>query len=148
MLRTRIEDALMEMGVPTNIKGFSYIADAVEILIDKPNVQITKFLYPEIAERYKTTPNRVERSIRHAFEIVRSDKGNFDAVERMIGFMNCTNSASLHSLALKIKREMDGERNKISQDLTVEDIRKIVREEIMEERRKAYERELRYQECI
>lgn len=148
MLRTRIEDVLMEMGVPTNVKGFLYIADAVEILIEKQNVQITNFLYPEIAKKHGTTPSRVERSIRHAFEIARSDKGNFDAVEQMIGFMNCTNSASLHSMALKIKREMYGERNKISYDLTVEDIRKIVREEIREDRRKTYEREFRSQKCI
>ena len=31
--------------------------------------QITKQLYPAIAERYGTTPSRVERAIRHAIEV-------------------------------------------------------------------------------
>lgn len=148
MLRTRIEDALVEMGIPTNIQGFLYIVDAVEILVEKPNAQITKFLYPEIAEKRKTKVNRVERAIRYALEVARSAKGNFDAVERFIGFANCTNSASLHRLALNIKREMEEERSKIPCALTVEDIRKIVREEIREDRRKLYERELRNQTVI
>ncbi len=36
--------------------------------------QITKQLYPEIAQKYHTTPSRVERAIRHAIEVA---WGNF-----------------------------------------------------------------------
>ena len=47
-----------------------------------------------------------------------------------------------------VKREMEEERSKIPCALTMEDIRKIVREEIREDRRKLYERELRNQTVI
>ena len=31
--------------------------------------QVTKLLYPDIANKYGTTPSRVERAIRHAIEV-------------------------------------------------------------------------------
>ena len=45
---------------------------------------ITKLLYPTIAERYQTTPSRVERAIRHAIE-VSWNRGNWDYMEEIFG---------------------------------------------------------------
>ena len=42
-------------------------------------------LYPEIAEKYKTTPSRVERAIRHAIEVAWA-RGQADAVENIFGY--------------------------------------------------------------
>lgn len=106
MNRAKIEDALLSMGVPSGIKGFSYIADAIEIFEERgTNIQITKELYPTVAEKNGTTPSRVERAIRHAFGIVRSRKGNPEVVEKYIGFTNCNNSSSLKQLYMMLKRE-------------------------------------------
>lgn len=106
MSRSKIEDLLLTMGVPAGIKGFNYIADAIEIFDEKgTDISITKELYPTIAKKNNTTPSRAERAIRHAFEVARSPKGNYDVVEKYIGFMNCENSSSLVMLYKRIKQE-------------------------------------------
>lgn len=106
MNREKIEDALLAMGVPAGIKGFTYIADAIEIFDERgTNIQITKELYPSIAKKNNTMPSRVERAIRHAFERVRSYRGNPEVVEKYIGFTNCNNSSSLKQLHMMLKRE-------------------------------------------
>lgn len=103
---TKIEDVLLAMGVSAGIKGFTYIADAMQIFDERgTNISITKELYPAIAEKNGTTPSRVERAIRHTFGIVRSRKGNPEVVEKYIGFTNCNNSSSLKQLYMMMKRE-------------------------------------------
>lgn len=106
MNRAKIEDTLLSMGVPAGIKGFTYIADAIQIFDERgTDIQITKELYPAVAERNSTTPSRAERAIRNAFGIVRSRKGNPEIVEKYIGFTNCNNSSSLKQLYMMLKRE-------------------------------------------
>lgn len=106
MNRAKIEDVLLAMGVPAGILGFNYIVDAIQIFDERgTDIQITKELYPEIAKKNNTTPPRVERAIRHAFEVVRSRKGNPEVVEKYIGFTNCNNSSSLKQLYMMLKRE-------------------------------------------
>lgn len=105
MNRAKIEDTLISMGIPTGIKGFTYIVDAVEIFDERgTNISITKELYHSIAEKNNTTPSRAERAIRHAFEVARS-KGKSEAVNYYIGFTNCNNSSSLKQLCMMLKRE-------------------------------------------
>lgn len=106
MNRAKIEDILLAMGVPAGIKGFNYIADAIEIFDERgTNIRITKELYPAIADRNNTKPSRTERAIRHAFKVARSHKGNSEVVEKYIGFTNCNNSSSLKRLHMILKRE-------------------------------------------
>lgn len=106
MNRAKIEDTLLAMGVPAGIKGFNYIADAIEIFDERGmNISITKELHPAIAKKNNTTPSRAERAIRHAFEVVRSYKGNLEVVEKYIGFTNCNNYSSLKQLHMMLKRE-------------------------------------------
>lgn len=105
MNRAKIEDVLLAMGVPAGIKGFNYIADAIEIFDERgTNIKITKELYLAVAKKNETTPSRVERVIRHAFEVVRY-KGNKEAVNKYIGNVNCNNSSSLKQLRMMLKRE-------------------------------------------
>lgn len=52
--------------------------------------QITKELYPAVAEVYSTTPSRVERAIRHAIEVGFS-RGDLDLIENYFG--NITDSS-------------------------------------------------------
>jgi len=65
------------VGIPPHIKGYRYIATAINIWED--GMSMTKDLYPEVAKRHDTTPSRVERAIRHAIELV-FDR-NFDFVQ-------------------------------------------------------------------
>lgn len=106
MKRTKVEDALLAMGIPAGVKGFIYISDALEIFEERGfEVNFTRKLYPDIADKRKTTPSSVERGIRHAFEIARSCKGNYELVNKYIGFMHNANSHSLKQLYMMLKRE-------------------------------------------
>lgn len=69
-LETEITGMLHEIGVPAHIKGYQYLRCAISLVVEDMSIlnSITKTLYPEIAIRYDTTPNRVERAIRHAIE--------------------------------------------------------------------------------
>lgn len=65
----------------------------------------TTYLYFKVAQQHGTTGQRVERAIRHAFDIVRSCRGDYDVVNHYIGFINCANSPSLSMLTMKIREE-------------------------------------------
>ncbi len=70
-MRNKAINALIEMGMPANIKGFQYIADAMELFEDETwrnGKQAT--LYSWIAKLHNTTASKVERAMRHAFGIV------------------------------------------------------------------------------
>lgn len=65
--RRLIEHELLRMGFKQKYVGFSYIAEAIELLIhEEPNqqLQITRDVYPLVAERYHATKAGVERAIR------------------------------------------------------------------------------------
>lgn len=76
-----ITSILHEMGVPAHIKGYHYIRHAVELVVDDIDLlgAVTKKLYPEVAAEFGSTSSRVERSIRHAIEVV-WDRGNEKAL--------------------------------------------------------------------
>ncbi len=78
-----ITSILHEMGVPAHIKGYHYIRHAVELVVDDIDLlgAVTKKLYPEVAEEFESTSSRVERSIRHAIEVV-WDRGNEEALNK------------------------------------------------------------------
>lgn len=46
---------------------------------------MTKELYPMIAEKFNTTPSRVERAIRHAIELA-WDRGNVELMNKVFGY--------------------------------------------------------------
>lgn len=107
--RNVVEDILLKIGIPANLNGFDYIADAVEILEKDRNTKIT-YLYYEVGRRHETKGSRVERSIRHAFQVARDCKGGlYEDVEHYIGFTNSTNASSLARLLLMAKREVNKE---------------------------------------
>lgn len=70
-MRSKITNLLKQLGIPANIKGYYYLRSAVEIASEDMSLiyQITKRLYPSIADMYDTTWTRVERAIRHAIEV-------------------------------------------------------------------------------
>lgn len=76
-------NALKRLGVPPHIKGYLYLRDAIQIVVDDMRAlgKVTKFIYPTIAEKYDTTPSRVERAIRNAIEIA-FERGNQEELKK------------------------------------------------------------------
>ena len=109
-LQLTITKMLHELGIPSHIKGYSYIREGITLLYDDPKMigNITKKLYPELARRYNTTTSRVERAMRHAIEVgwTRSDwKFTEDLFGQSVDFDKAkpTNSEFLVTLADKLR---------------------------------------------
>ena len=113
-LQMSITKMLHELGVPSHIKGYLYIREGISIVYEKPEVigGITKELYPTIANKYDTTPSRVERAIRHAIE-VSWNRGDWDFMEEVFGHSvdidkaKPTNSEFIVTLADKLRLEKE-----------------------------------------
>ncbi len=111
-IKISLTKLLHELGVPSHIKGYQYIREGIIILYNNPSIigGITKELYPEIADKYKTTVSRVERAIRHAIE-VSWNRGNLDFMDEVFGHSvdydkaKPTNSEFLVTVADKLKLE-------------------------------------------
>ena len=112
-LEALVTNLIHEIGVPAHIKGYQYLREAIMMVVQDIDVinQITKQLYPEIAERYRTTPSRVERAIRHAIEVAWA-RGKNDAVESIFGYTisaskgKPTNSEFIAMIADKLRLEI------------------------------------------
>lgn len=108
----QITQIIHEIGVPAHIKGYHYLREAIGIVFDDVEIlgSITKILYPRIAERYKTTPSRVERAIRHSIEVAWG-RGNMDAIRKVFGYTvsasktKPTNSEFIAMIADKLRME-------------------------------------------
>ena len=70
-LPVEIYDALYQLGLTANYTGFFHIAYAVHLAVQSPQRLrlVTKWLYPDVAAYYNTTPAAVERNIRLAVNI-------------------------------------------------------------------------------
>lgn len=66
--REKVEAVLFKMGMPANVKGFGYIVDGVLLLEEDSKIKTT-YLYFKVAQQHGTTGQRVERAIRHAFDM-------------------------------------------------------------------------------
>ena len=64
--RTAVSNILLTLGVPTKLRGYTYLREAVLEKMRNPNQSITKELYPTVAALCCATPVQVERSIRSA----------------------------------------------------------------------------------
>ena len=112
-LEALVTNMIHEVGVPAHIKGYQYLREAIIMVIKNIDMinQITKQLYPEIAETYHTTPSRVERAIRHAIEVAWW-RGQQATVERIFGYTvsaakgKPTNSEFIAMIADKLRLEL------------------------------------------
>ncbi|MBR4554801.1 MAG: sporulation transcription factor Spo0A [Ruminococcus sp.] len=82
-----VTDIIHQIGVPAHIKGYHYLREAIMSSVnDKEMLEsVTKLLYPAVAKKFKTTPSRVERAIRHAIEIA-WDRGDIDTLNSFFGY--------------------------------------------------------------
>ena len=86
-LEITITDILHQIGVPAHIKGYHYLRDSINMAVRRPEIinAVTKELYPTVADKYETTPSRVERAIRHAIEVA-WDRGDVDVLNSYFGY--------------------------------------------------------------
>lgn len=112
-LESSITDIIHEVGVPAHIKGYQYIREAIVLAVNNMEVinSVTKQLYPTLARKFKTTPSRVERAIRHAIEVA-WERGQIDVNNSMFGNTissskgKPTNSEFIAMIADKLRLEM------------------------------------------
>ncbi|SFJ30609.1 sporulation transcription factor Spo0A [Thermoflavimicrobium dichotomicum] len=98
-LDANITNVIHEIGVPAHIKGYLYLREAITMVYHEVDLlgSITKSLYPRIAEKFNTTPSRVERAIRHAIEVAWS-RGNMDSIRNLFGYtINVTKAKPTNS---------------------------------------------------
>ncbi|URN94244.1 MAG: sporulation transcription factor Spo0A [Candidatus Pristimantibacillus lignocellulolyticus] len=111
-LDANITSIIHEIGVPAHIKGYQYLREAITMVYNNIEIlgSITKTLYPAIAEKFKTTPSRVERAIRHAIEVAWT-RGNIDSISHLFGYTvnisksKPTNSEFIAMVADKLRIE-------------------------------------------
>lgn len=86
LLNKKITNLLHDLGIPSNIKGYQYVKNAILMVYKDPNYigNITNKLYPQISNKYKTTIQKVERAIRHAIEVAWL-RGDIDLMEEIFG---------------------------------------------------------------
>lgn len=74
---TKILRVLHGLGIRTDSQGGEYLKEAILMAIDNSSIlkEMTKKLYPQIAKKYNTTKENVERQIRYAKEFA-FEKGN------------------------------------------------------------------------
>ena len=85
-LEVEVTNIMHEMGVPAHIKGYTFIRDAIQMVINDVDLlgAVTKELYPSIAIKHNTTASRVERAIRHAIGVA-SSRGQIDSMNNLFG---------------------------------------------------------------
>ena len=87
MREREITQVILALGIPANIKGYQYLREGILLAMEDMEMvnYITKMLYPSIAKRYKTTPSRVERSIRHAIDVA-WNRGCMENIDKIFGY--------------------------------------------------------------
>lgn len=112
-LEKYITKIMLDLGVPAHLKGYHYIREAIILSEEDMEVvsSVTKLLYPEIAKKYKTTSQKVERAIRNAIEVSWT-RGNTDTMEELFGYSYAdgknrpTNSEYIARIADKIRLDL------------------------------------------
>ena len=86
VIEEQITNVFLTIGIPAHIKGYQYLREAITLAFSNPNFMnnITKELYPAIAQKFETTPSKVERAIRHAIEIA-WNRGRIESINTIFG---------------------------------------------------------------
>ena len=114
-LQKYVTKIMLGLGVPAHLGGYSYIREAILISITDMEAvnRVTKYLYPEIAEMYNTTPLKVERAIRTAIEASWA-RGSREVMEEIFGYSSAsgrkrpTNSEYIAGIADKVRLDYKG----------------------------------------
>ena len=112
-LEIYVTKIMLDMGVPAHLKGYHYLRMAIIMSINDMETvsSVTKLLYPEVAKRFRTTDQKVERAIRNAIEIS-WNRGNRETIDMLFGYsadegrMRPTNSEYIARIADKVRLDV------------------------------------------
>lgn len=92
-IEERLSTIFISIGLPPHIRGYQYLREAICLTVKNPSLinQITKKLYPLVAEKFETSPSKVERSIRHSIDVAWT-RGRFDNLNKLFGVKVCQES--------------------------------------------------------
>lgn len=105
-MKNKTIKALLEMGMPADIKGFRYITE-IMCLYDNDNKLVDEKLmsvYETIAKQNDTTVSRVERCVRHAFSTVLENRDS-ESVKSYLDTPHRKNGVLLATLYYRLKME-------------------------------------------
>ena len=85
-LDEKISNIFISIGIPPHIKGYAYLREGIKMTVEQPSIinNVTKQLYPSIAEKFSTTASKVERAIRHSIEVA-WNRQRVDAINAIFG---------------------------------------------------------------
>lgn len=101
------------VGITANIKGYHYLRDAILLVHQDFDLmsRLTTGLYASVAQKYNSTPQCVERAMRHAIETA-WNRGNIRILEDFFGYTiletrgKPTNGEFIAMLADKLNTEL------------------------------------------
>jgi|AGTN01.2.fsa_nt_gi Response regulator of citrate/malate metabolism len=104
---------IKKVGITANVKGYYYLRDAILLVHDDFDLmsRLTTGLYVTVAEKYHSTPQRVERAMRHAIETA-WNRGDIRVLEDFFGYTihdnkgKPTNGEFIAMLADKLNTEL------------------------------------------
>ena len=111
-MKNKIINTLLNIGIPADVKGFSYIVDYILLLEDKEwkNCKVTT-LYYKIAKDNQVKDKTVERCIRYAFSWFLKN-GNQNIIQQYFPGAKKTNGNMLKILHYMIFLDDNAEKNK------------------------------------
>ena len=112
-IKIKVTQTMLELGMPAHLRVYHYLREAICLTIEDMELvsSITKLLYPEIAKRFHSTNDKVERAIRSVIE-VGWQRGNEDVFEEILGYsrVHCkerpTNSEFIVAIADKLRLDL------------------------------------------
>ena len=114
-----VSNVLHDLGISSNLTGYDLLKDSIMQTIDNPGSikLITKKLYPNLAIKYGSSEQSVERAIRCCIEIT-WQRGDARVLEQLFGrketrLKRPTNSQFIAIIAEKIRLERKMELNKV-----------------------------------
>lgn len=108
-----VTNHIKAIGITANIRGYHYLREAILLVHEDFDLmsQLTTNLYVSVAKKYNSTPQRVERAMRHAIETA-WNKGNIEVLENFFGYTildtkgKPTNGEFIAMLADKLNTEL------------------------------------------
>ena len=108
-----ITQHIKKVGITANVKGYYYLRDAILLVHNDFEMMshLTTGLYATVAEKYNSTPQRVERAMRHAIEAA-WNRGDIRVLEDFFGYTihdnkgKPTNGEFIAMLADKLNTEL------------------------------------------
>ena len=85
--KSLIANTLHDVGVPANIKGYTYLVDALDLAIanSEATFSMMQSIYIPIAEQHGVKPKQVSRAIKRAINIA-WDRGDLDTLQSYFGY--------------------------------------------------------------